>query len=758
MIVAQASLLRRAARLLTPASLRTTIAGPRLQTLIEAVAQRRRETILTVSPVPRQLQPGTHAALDFELDGVGYVVSATVDQLLDRGASLTVKRGPEVRPPRGARVSPPAGRMVALFVPDGAGLGLCCQPILDISLRALRLQSSYPFDRGTRLRRLTIILNNEIVRVAEGSVIACSEMIDPFGRHSFECSVRLRAPTERDPDDDPAEQFEISEPTRVRGILWALCDLSHPVTLRVGHQLLRGRLEPIKGARDTLPAMRCTLERADAAPAVGAVQLECALYGSGYRFYARLTGMVGHVLMLHPAPVVREWHRRDEERLVLAEGAATFEFVHPVTRAKSRRAVEDASAHGVGFRREPDDDTIWPGLPLDEARLILPGVMVRPAEATVRTLSAHRCGVELGQMSELQSDRLRVELARVAAKPIELSDGGNLDEIVRFHQSVHLLENEMGRNLDATRDATRVQWQTAHQHPDGLMRTAFVRWKGGVGATLTLVRAYEATWVLQHSAVASPAVPANPGMLHSLLVRLAIPRPDGEYVCGYIDEDARSQHAVMGAFFDEWSTPEHRGATRFVLWTAESRRRLVVPKGVRRLKRSEELLVEHAASRVLDPICARALGLRPGEIGMPATRAAYAKVGLVRAREAWGSFAGGRPRAILMRELASPGLSLSSMLSAGVLIPVAARDLEADVHALCDVLLSQPLPGSPPCRFLLVPESVDEALLGAAGMKRVAGCTLYAMHRYGLQEYHRYVASRYGFLHGRLRARTTEAA
>jgi hypothetical protein len=89
---------------------------------------------------------------------------------------------------------------------------------------------------------------------------------------------------------------------------------------------------------------------------------------------------------------------------------------------------------------------------------------------------------------------------------------------------------------------------------------------------------------------------------------------------------------------------------------------------------------------------------------------------------------------------------------------VASRDLEGDVNALCDVLLSQPLPGNPPCRFLLAPESVDEAHLRAAGMRRVAGCTLYAMHRYGLQEYHRYVASRYGFLHGRLRARTTEAA
>jgi hypothetical protein len=144
---------------------------------------------------------------------------------------------------------------------------------------------------------------------------------------------------------------------------------------------------------------------------------------------------------------------------------------------------------------------------------------------------------------------------------------------------------------------------------------------------------------------------------------------------------------------------------------------------------------------------------------MPATEAQFARAGLERRREAWGSFARGRCRAILLREVASPGLCLSSLLSAGVLLPVASTGIDEDVAGLVETLLTAPLPSSPPMRFLLVPEGIDERPLAATGMRRVAGCTLYAMHRYGLQEYHRYVASKYGFLHGRLRARTsTEAA
>src|SRR5262249_37278658 len=99
---------------------------------------------------------------------------------------------------------------------------------------------------------------------------------------------------------------------------------------------------------------------------------------------------------------------------------------------------------------------------------------------------------------------------------------------------------------------------------------------------------------------------------------------------------------------------------------------------------------------------------------------------------------------------------LSSLMSAGVLIPVR-EDAGDDIAALAEVLLTRPLPGNPPYRFLLAPEQADERAIVDGGFRRVAGCTLYAMHRFGLQEYHRYVATRYGFLHGRLRARTEAA-
>jgi len=748
--------LRAAAKSLARATLRVG-ETPMRRTFVADARLRAAGALVELSPLPGEPPPLGRAVLDFEEDGVPYYAIGQVVAAESGWARISVKHV-ERRPARAARIVPPADRVSAVFVVEGHGLGRVCLPVLDLTATTMRIASHIRLEPDTVLRPITLLSGRDVVRVAEGTVLSSSVELHPHRREIYPCTVRLRRLTQQVPDDHPADRHDIVDAARVRATLWALADLSYPVVLTSGLQRFHGRLQPIKGNRDALPDLRCAL---DGNPAVaGTVQLECTLYGSGYRFFARVQGHDRHLLVLRPAPVVREWHRRDEERFVLppdVEGWVDYE--HPLLGVRQRHQLIDLSVHGFASTHDAGDHTLWPGLPLKDVRLTLASVEIT-TNATVRSVSESRVGAQLGAMSEHELDRLRVELIKMSAKPIELHDGENLDEIIAFHRAVKLLEPDMERNLEATLALTRESWRAAHRHPDGLMRTAYLRWKGGIGATLTLVRGYESTWVLQHSAVASPAVPANPGMLHSLLVQLATPRPDGEYVCGFIADDAKSQHAVMNSFFSEWSTPAYRGATEFALYSAPSQPSAAAPPaGVRRVDGPQhELLVENAALRLLDPVCARALGLRRGELRLHDTRRAFAKAGLVRGREAFGLFRHGRAQALLLRELASPGLALSSVLSAAMLLPTIERPAVEDVAALVSLARSRPLPGDPPMRFLFVPQPFDDAGLVAGGFRRVAGCTLYAMHRFGLTEYQRYVSTRYGFLHGRLRARTTSTS
>jgi hypothetical protein len=747
--------LRDAARSLARAVLRVGD-EPARRTFVSDARLRASGALVEVSPVPGDPFRFERATLDFEADGVAWYATGNVVAAEPGWARISVKHV-DRRAARRARIIPPADRVSAVFVVEGHGLGRVSLPVLDLTATTMRIASHIRLEPETVLRPITLLAQRDVIRVAEGTVVSSSVELHPHGREIYPCTIRLRRLTQQVPDDHPADRHDIVDAARVRATLWALADLGYPVMVTSGQQRFHGRLEPVKGSRDSLPDLRCTL---DGNPALaGAVQVECTLYGSGYRFFARVRGHDHSVVILRPAPIVREWHRRDEERLILpADVEGWVEYEHPLLDGRQRRRLIDLSVHGFACAREPDDHTLWPGLPLRRVRVRLPSIEIA-ADATVRSVAEHRAGAQLGIADERELDRLRVELVKISAKPIELHDGENLDEIITFHRAVKLLEPDMERNLEATLPLTRESWRAAHRHPDGLMRTAFLRYKGGIGATLTLVRAYDSTWVLQHSAVASPAVPANPGMLHSLLVQLAIPRADGEYVCGFIADDARSQHAIMSTFFANGSTPAYRGATDFALYSAGALPPGPTPSGVRRVDgRQHELLVENAALRLLDPVCARALGLRRGELRIDDTRRAFAKMGLVRQREAWGLFRHGRAQAILLRELASPGLALSSVLSASMLLPTAPQLADEDVGALVSLARSRPLPGDPPVRFLFVPQPFDDRGLIAAGFRRVAGCTLYAMHRFGLSEYQRFVSTKYGFLHGRLRARTSSTS
>jgi|GEM_PF-1863443 len=742
------SALRRACQSLTPASLRLKGEGPRHLTFLSEVHQQDQETIFTLEPLPAHASP--RASLDFQLDGEAVWVSGRLACDGNRG-QLTVRRPPSPRPIRPSRLSPATGMVVAAFVPESTGLGRCFGVVLDLGPHTVRLESSVPFAPGTRLRNLTILHRMEELRHADGTVLDCNPVIYSDGHTAFQCGVRLRQLPSVPHADDPADTFEIRDHGRVRAILWALCDLEYEVSLRCGQERLSGRLLRGSGPRDGIPQLACRVLQTPRVT-VGTVQVECALFGSGYRFFAQVRQRDAHTLHLTAAPVIRESHRREEERAVFSPSVnVTVSFRHPLEPEPREHRLSDLSATGFGFQ-PPEHGSLWTDLPLSEVSIQLPGFTLRPPIVEVRSSSAERCGVAISGIGERDAERMRIELLRLADHPATLHDGEDLDGIRRFHERVNLLEPAMAQNLAATWPEVQRTWRLAHQHPDGLMRTTVGTWKGDIASTANVVRAYDNGWILQHIAAVSPAVPASLGLMYTILLGLITPRPDCEYLSGFASDDFKSLASNWSTFAEAFSTPQFRGSTACWLYAHDAAEPTTPPDGVRLLQDSDEGLVENAALRVLDPVCARALGLQKGELGMKKTRRAFGELGLDRGRESWGAFRDDRCAAVLVREWASPGLSLSSLLSSGILLPGPA-DADPDgslVRALCDVVRQRPVPGEPPLKFLYVPKHADQRAVEAAGFRRVGGCVLFACHRIGLREFHRFFAARYGFLQARM--------
>jgi hypothetical protein len=473
-------------------------------------------------------------------------------------------------------------------------------------------------------------------------------------------------------------------------------------------------------------------------------------------------GRQGSRLRLLPAPVLRERHRRVDERVAIASAEARLVFAHPLGGPARVRRVVDVGAGGCGFLPEPRDVDVWSGLALERARLELPGCRIKLRDASVCAASDGRVGVRFGALAPQHAETLRSALVQLRFGQVKLHDGRDLKQIVEFHRSVQLMVPEMEKVLMSGFAETQQQWRRAHQGAGRLMKTAVVGWNGGIGATLTAVRAYDRGWLFQHMAVASPLV-SDAGSLHEILMSLVAAREDGEYVSGFVHDAARSVTALMRAFFERTDL-EHRGSSQFAIYSAPP-----LPPGGERFGRELELLgpadddlVENAALRLLPAVSVRAMGLRRGEVAMPRTRAAYRRIGIERGREVWAARRDGQAAALLVREWGSSGLSLSGLLSMGMLLPVR-PDLDVDGslrERLCRQARALPVPSDPPFRFLFLPEGCDDSPLLRAGFVRLAGVTHFALHRLGFADYRRYAARRYGVVKARLRpaARAPRAA
>jgi hypothetical protein len=698
------------------------------------------------------------AILDFSDGGRDFWIGGTATATADGGAELTVESGPVERPPRSVRLSPAADVAFAVCVVEVEGGGRQCYPVLDIGVRGMRVETSVPLPVGTVLADLIVIFRREVLRRGEGVITSCAPARYPDGRVIYECGVRHRSAGQRVAEPPTDDRVEVSDIGRVRAILWALSDLEYEVTISGPTGVVRGHMLPQRGIdRGRVPELRCRVNDADRIPVrSGAVTVECSLFGSGYRFYARVTDRQGEIVSLSASPKLRQWHRRSEERTALQPASgALVSYRHALTGARRAHSLVDLSSHGFAFPPGDSDEELWPGLPLKDVRVHLGERAFRARDVWIRSVSPSRVSAEMRALPDRDADLLREQLIEHGPDGVLFHDGRQFDELVAFHRSMNLLEPDMEANLKATYDETRRAWRLGHDRSVGLMRTAIVPWRGGIGASLTSVRAYERTWLFQHNAVAAGGVPAGAGQLHGLLMRLAAYRRDGEYIAAIIDANARAMHALVTTFFTQ-SAPAHCGATRLVLYAAPTAAPPPADRSVRRLRGREEVLVENAGARHLDPVCARALGLAAGEVEMPKTRAAFAKVGIERAREAYGAFAGDRCVGILLQETASPGLCLSGLMSAAFLLPTLPEtDPDGSKRrALCALARSARLPGDPPKRFVFLPLGADDSPLRATGFEAIGECTVFALHRMGILDYQRFVADRYGLLQARIRGRS----
>jgi hypothetical protein len=353
----------------------------------------------------------------------------------------------------------------------------------------------------------------------------------------------------------------------------------------------------------------------------------------------------------------------------------------------------------------------------------------------------------------LPDDLALIDLIAAAAHPgVRVHEGEHFDALHRTYVKAGLFGPHMHRNLEPILNETAAVWRALHKHASDVVRTFVHGPEEAPDGSVTVMRAWECCWVLQHFVDTSTSEQGVTRKLQLAYFEHLVPRPDGRYMVFFVKEDNAIVNSYLRRFFETSGTAEALTCSSVELWIRLPRdeRPRAFPESItlERCSAADEIVVAHAAQRSFGAHAAAAISAVPGQIRLPDSEQRFGNAGLVRTRDCMLVRREGRIIYALLEERASPGLNLTWMLNATWIVPV---HTEHDTDGLAFEralawIVEQPAQSATGDRFLNLPPGLDEARLADAGFGREAVLNFYALNRAGLHRLFQHTVVRYGEL------------
>jgi len=458
----------------------------------------------------------------------------------------------------------------------------------------------------------------------------------------------------------------------------------------------------------------------------------------------------------------RRRHRRDHRVPVGPSHKVELCARNPVSGAVQVFPVAEVSFFGLEIRAAGQRAVLWRGLPLEQAQLCFGARLVHLGDVVVEELEPDaRTGWVRGVLSipnaAVADDPDMIALLATLAHPhVHVHDGRDFDNLHATYLRAGLFGPHMHRNLEPILEQTRGVWRRLHSGAADIVRTFVHGDEHQPDAAVTVMRAWEHAWVLQHFVDTSSERSGATGRLQSAYLDHLVPRPDARYLLFFVKTDNHIMNAYLRRFFAATGTPEAVTRSHVELWIGGAKE-LGASTGtgvpdpeleLRPAQAEDEGLIQRAAQRFLGVHAAAALSFVEGELRLPDTHARFARAGLERGRVCDVVCRAGRPVYAVIEELSTPGVNLTWMLNATWILPLepTRRPDDAALRAALAAVNQRPAQSTTGERFLNLPKGLSQQILAQAGFTCEAVLHLYVLNRAGLHRFLHYAAERYGEL------------
>jgi hypothetical protein len=655
-----------------------------------------------------------------------------------------------------------ATELLVLIVPGGLDDGVdYVFPITRIGPASCHVRCSMALPTGSELPYVEIIGDRRVLRTASAQVTRTTPWYGADGARAFVSTLSLGAPR----SDAPEQAHDlVTNPHEVVRALKLLAMRQGPLEVAVpGVLRVEGRMLQVGSDSASIEAR---IDAALALPLRTSVRIAFQLFSVPHEMDVRVIER-GEGTLKTTLPLIlrrRRRHRRDARTQLLPEQAVTVRYRNPITGLIASQPVIDASFYGIAFRVAAGDNLLWEGLPLEQAQLTWQDHCVQLGDLIVDELETDARGTRctaLTHDSRLPDDVALIDLLAAAAHPgVSVHDGAHFEALHRTYVKAGLFGPHMHRNLAPIVEQTAAVWRALHLHAGDVVRTFVHGPEGAPDGAVTVMRAWENGWVLQHFVDTSNEQGVG-GKLQLAYFDHLVPRPDGRYIVFFVKEDNSIMNAYLRRFFDTSGTAEALTCSNVELWIRvedglrerkEARDQLArtFPESItlEPCSAADELVVAHAAQRSFGAHAAAAISAVPGQIRLPDNELRFGNAGLVRKRDCVLVRRDGRVVYALLEEHSTPGLNLTWMLNATWIIPVHTEH-DADGLAFERALawvVERPSQSATGDRFVNIPPGFDAERLAGAGFAREAGLNFYVLNRAGMHRFFQYTAVRYGEL------------
>jgi len=240
-------------------------------------------------------------------------------------------------------------------------------------------------------------------------------------------------------------------------------------------------------------------------------------------------------------------------------------FDHPFLRKKIQREVHDISTSGFSVCEEPANRVLLPGMVIPELTVKFAGVLEMECSAQViysREIEGKgfRCGLAILDMSIASYSRLTHILTNALDPHAYISSEIDMEALWEFFFKTGFIYPKKYRLIQAHRNKFKQTYQKLYQDNQEIARHFTYQKNGKIYGHISMVRAYDRTWMIHHHAAQTMANKRTGFMvlkqiMHYLNDMYRLPSAHMDYAMCYFRPENKFPDRVFGGFARELSNP-----------------------------------------------------------------------------------------------------------------------------------------------------------------------------------------------------------